>query len=148
MAQEEQKEIQKQAPTNLDHKIEDGYQSDEEAKELEKEEEKARAEELAQLPASNKKQRGTESFTPSDPQSNMIIMWGSPRGDNSTVDETLLEHFATELAFIYDRTNLSVTFPDLLVDMLVESSERWELKPSNLLQKCQIFFDYNVATTR
>ena len=66
----------------------------------------------------------------------MIIMWGSPRGDNSKVDETLFSQFAAELAFIYDRTNLAVTFPDLLVDMLVESNMQWELKLSNLLQKC------------
>ena len=63
----------------------------------------------------------------------MIMMWGSPKGDNSTVDETLFEQFETELAFIYDRKNLSVTFPDLLNDMLVESQMQWELKCSNLL---------------
>ena len=90
--------------------------------------------------------RGCESFTPSDPQSNMIFMWGSPRGDGSQPDESMFRQFATELGYIYDRTNLSVTFPDILIDMMVESHEPWEIRLSNLLQKCQVFFDYNVVT--
>ena len=79
------------------------------------------------------KSRGTESFTPSDPQSNMIFMWGSPRGDKSQPDESMFQQFATELGFIYDRTNLSVTFPDMLIDMMVESHKPWEIRLSNLL---------------
>ena len=85
---------------------------------------------------SGKASRGVESFTPSDPQSNCIFMWGSPRGDNSKPDDSMFEQFAAELGYIYDRTNLSVTFPDMLIDMMVESSSSWEIRTSNLLQKC------------
>ena len=73
-------------------------------------------------------------------------MWGSPRGDKSQPDESMFQQFATELGFIYDRTNLSVTFPDMLIDMMVESHQPWEIRLSNLLQKCQVFYDYNVVT--
>ena len=73
-------------------------------------------------------------------------MWGSPRGNKSEPDESLFEQLAIELGFIYDRTNLSVTFPDILIDMMVESKQPWEIRMSNLLQKCQIFYDYNVVT--
>ena len=76
----------------------------------------------------------------------MIFMWGSPRGNKSEPDESLFEQLAIELGFIYDRTNLSVTFPDILIDMMVESNQPWEIRTSNLLQKCQIFYDYNVVT--
>ena len=75
-------------------------------------------------------------------------MWGSPRGDNSKPDASMFEQFAAELGYIYDRTNLSVTFPDMLIDMMVESSSTWEIRTSNLLQKCQMFYDYNVVTQR
>ena len=123
--------------------IEGENEEKEEIKKKKEEEERKQAESEAD-PGSGS--RGTESFTPSDPQSNMIFMWGSPKGDKSQPDDSMFIQFATELGYIYDRTNLSVTFPDILIDMQVETHQPWEIRLSNLLQKCQVFFDYNVVT--
>ena len=109
---------------------------EEEDPEEKKEREEAQLMESQTGPSNGKASRGTEAFIPTDPQSNLIFMWGCSRGNDSEPDRTFLSQFANELNFIYDRTNLSVTFPNMLVDMLVDTNQKWELRTTNLVQKC------------
>ena len=40
-----------------------------------------------------------------------------------------------------------MTFPDILTDMTVDSNAQCEVRMSNIVQKCQIFYEHNTVTS-
>ena len=96
----------------------------------------------------SKKFRGgpTTDYQPQDDHSNLIFMWSSKIGGSEEPAFDLIQYFADALDFVHDKKQLAVTFPTFLENMTAESKGHWEIRMSNIVQKCQIFYQHNTVT--
>ena len=86
---------------------------------------------------------------PSDPVSNLILVWGCAPSKIVLLETNMILNFFETLRDRYCRKTLAVTFPKEFESMLFNAKdERWEIYKSNNIQPCKIFYEKNKATSK
>ena len=82
-----------------------------------------------------RKGRGTVTYDPSDPISNLIMVWGCQPSDMVNADTKMINDFFDTLHDRYDKRTLEIVFPNALSEMKATAGdENWEIFISNQSQ--------------